>query len=367
MRRRSSNWLQKGCRTVIPVLRLGIHPEMERPAILKRSMPSTAGVTIGIPPARVGNEADFQLQEEYTRRGAVSPGTFVPVLMSEGKCLHWRAKSAHLGGHLPVTAVDDLLTKFRRVGVSLAEFAGVKTYRGMLTGRNEAFLIDTPTKNRLIRDDPRSAEIIKPCIRGQNIKRWTPKWAGLWLIILKSSGDYSWPWSDAPDTARAEDIFQRTFPSIHRHLKPLEEKLRNRQDKGHYWWELRTCSYYTVFESPKIITQDLATYSWFGFDDQGLYPINTCYIWPIADLYVLGWLCSPTAWWICHRLLQHGINDTLRMFGEQVKTLPIAPPTDSIRAEVELIVVRLIEITQATQKTQQLVLDWLRTEYDVQE
>src|SRR6266699_6281762 len=101
MRRRSSNWLQKGCRTVIPVLRLGIHPEMERPAILKRSMPSTAGVTIGIPPARVGNEEDFQLQEEYTRRGAVSPGTFVPVLMSEGKCLHWRAKSAHLGGHLP--------------------------------------------------------------------------------------------------------------------------------------------------------------------------------------------------------------------------------------------------------------------------
>src|SRR5437764_9928598 len=101
MRRRSSNWLQKGCRTVIPVLRLGIHPEMERPAILKRSMPSTAGVTIGIPPARVGHEADFQLQEEYTRRGAVCPGTFVPVLMSEGKCLHWRAKSAHLGGHLP--------------------------------------------------------------------------------------------------------------------------------------------------------------------------------------------------------------------------------------------------------------------------
>ena len=268
---------------------------------------------------------------------------------------------------LEVTAVDDLLTKFRRVGVSLAEFAGVKTYRGMLTGRNEAFLIDTPTKNRLIRDDPRSAEIIKPCVRGQDIKRWTPKWAGLWLIILKSSGDYSWPWSDAPDTARAEDIFQRTFPSIHRHLKPLEEKLRNRQDKGHYWWELRTCSYYNAFESPKIITQDLATYSWFCFDDQGLYPINTCYIWPIADLYVLGWLCSPTAWWICHRLLQHGINDTLRMFGEQVKTLPIAPPTDSIRAEVELIVVRLIEITQATQKTQQLVLDWLRTEYDVQE
>src|SRR5438093_12602614 len=49
--------LRSGChsgwRTVVPVLRLGIHPEMERPAILNRSIPSTAGATIGIPPARV--------------------------------------------------------------------------------------------------------------------------------------------------------------------------------------------------------------------------------------------------------------------------------------------------------------------------
>ena len=49
-------------------------------------------------------------------------------------------------------------------------------------------------------------------------------------------------------------------------------------------------------------------------------------------------------------MLQHSINDTLRMFGEQVKTLPIAPPTDLVRAEVELIVRRLIDITRASQQ-----------------
>jgi hypothetical protein len=66
-----------GCRVgeATPALKLGIHPEIERPAILKRSMPSTAGVTIGMPPAPVGNEANFQLQEEYTRWEAVSPGS----------------------------------------------------------------------------------------------------------------------------------------------------------------------------------------------------------------------------------------------------------------------------------------------------
>ncbi len=61
-KRRSSNWLQKGCLTcpTAPVLKLGIHPEIERPAILNRSMPSTAGATIGIPPV---DEADLSVRQ----------------------------------------------------------------------------------------------------------------------------------------------------------------------------------------------------------------------------------------------------------------------------------------------------------------
>ena len=46
----------------------------------------------------------YTFQKEYTRCGAIFPGTFVPVLTSEGKCLRRRAKPAHLGGHLPVRA-----------------------------------------------------------------------------------------------------------------------------------------------------------------------------------------------------------------------------------------------------------------------
>jgi hypothetical protein len=104
---------------------------------------------------------------------------------------HSRFSSA--AWHLEASVVENLLTKIRRVGVPLTEFVGVKPYRGVLTGLNEAFLIDTPTKNRLVREDPRSAQILKPYLRGQDIKRWSPQWAGLWMIALKSSGDYEWP------------------------------------------------------------------------------------------------------------------------------------------------------------------------------
>src|SRR5581483_6049138 len=102
---------------------------------------------------------------------------------------------------LEASNADDLMEKIKRVGVPLAEFAGVKPYRGVLTGLNEAFLIDTPTKERLVREDPRSAEIIKPYLRGQDIKRWSPEWDELWLVVLKSSGDFAWPWANAREQA----------------------------------------------------------------------------------------------------------------------------------------------------------------------
>ncbi len=122
-----------------------------------------------------------------------------------------QSRFSNAAWNLEVTSVDQLLEKIRRIGVPLAEFAHVKPYRGVLTGLNEAFLIDTPTKNRLIRDDPRSAEIIKPYLRGQDIKRWSPEWADLWMIILKSSSDYSWPWSGI-DESTAEELFRQALP-----------------------------------------------------------------------------------------------------------------------------------------------------------
>ena len=90
------------------------------------------------------------------------------------------------------------MAKIRENGVPLAEFAGVKPLYGIKTGLNEAFLIDTPTKDRLVREDPRSAEIIKPYLRGQDIKRWSPEWRGLWMIFLSAATTPSPPLSTTP-------------------------------------------------------------------------------------------------------------------------------------------------------------------------
>lgn len=264
---------------------------------------------------------------------------------------------------LETAEVEQLLTKIRQVGVSLIEFTGVQPYYGIKTGYNQAFLVDEATKQQLIKADPRSAELLKPYLRGQDISRWASDWDGRWIILLKSSENQNWPWSNAG--SQAETIFAQSYPAIYQHLKQFETALIKRQDQGRFWWELRSCAYYDVFEVGKIITQDLATYSWFCYEDREIYPVNTCYIWPTSDLYVLAWLCSPIAWWIMHHSLQKGINDTLRMFREQVEQLPIAVPSPEIRTKVEAKVQRLIAIAKQEHATRRLLADWLRLTFTI--
>jgi hypothetical protein len=262
-------------------------------------------------------------------------------------------------------AVEDLMQKIKQVGIALKDFAGVKPYRGILTGFNEAFLIDNDTKQKLVQADPKCAEIIKPYLRGSDIKRWHPEWAELWIILMKSSANHEWVWSSEKTEEEAEKVLAQTYPSLYKHLKPYESNLRKRQDQGRFWWELRACVYYDIFEKPKIITQDLATHSWFSYSDSNFYPVNTCYIWSVSDLYLLGWMCSPIAWWIFHRELQHSINNTLRMFRDQVELLPIPQPTPKIRTEVEEIVSRLIEITKRNQENNREVGKWIQSTHKI--
>ncbi|MGB3683122.1 MAG: N-6 DNA methylase [Rubrobacteraceae bacterium] len=265
---------------------------------------------------------------------------------------------------LESSAVDDLMAKIRRNGVPLAEFAGVKPAYGIKTGLNEAFLIGTETKDRLVREDPASAEVIKPYLRGQDIKRWSPDWQDLWMIVLKSSGDHAWPWSNAGDDA--EEVFRQTYPSLHSHMKSFEAKLHKRQDHGRYWWELRSCAYYEIFEQPKIIHTDITWRPQFAFTEEPTYLVNTAYMWPTTDLWVLAVVNAPLLWAYMWRNATHGKDEALRLIYSFTEKLPIAPPTDEARTEAERAVGRLVEITRAEQESRRDALDWLRVEYGIQ-
>jgi hypothetical protein len=144
--------------------------------------------------------------------------------------------------------VQQLLAKLRAKGTPLKEYVDGKIYRGVLTGLNEAFVIDAKTKARLIAEDARSAEIIKPFLAGRDIKRYEQPKANKYLIF----------------TRRGIDI--EKYPAALNYLLQFKEQLMPKpkdytgkewkgRKKGSYeWYEIQdTVAYYEEFEKPKII------------------------------------------------------------------------------------------------------------------
>lgn len=252
-----------------------------------------------------------------------------------------------------------LLEKIKRNGVPLAEYAGVKLYRGVLTGFNEAFLIDTPTRDRLVKDDPGCADIIKPYLRGQDIERWWSPWNGLWMIFAR----------------RGIDIDR--YPSVKRHLqgfrarlepkpsdwKPSrpEEQWPGRKEGSYVWYEIQdSVDYWETLEKPKILYGDIAWSASFAMDTSGLFCNNSGYFIPLGDQWLAAVLNAPIGWWYSWRRAQHGKDEALRYFNTFVEGYPVAPTTgDDVSALVE-------DATRATGaiRTSTITLqDWLRHEF----
>lgn len=264
---------------------------------------------------------------------------------------------------LEPTGVFAFLEKIQNASTPLTEFAGVKPLSGIKTGFNDAFLIDTQTKNALIASDPNASEIIKPYLRGQDIARWHADWAGLWMIALKSSGDFRWPWAEAGEAA--EETFRLAFPSIHAHLKAFEDQLRKRQDQGKYWWELRTCAYWQTFDRPKIIYQDITWQPSFNLDTAGTLSNNTVYFLPTGDLWLLATLNSPAAWAFAWRKAQHGKDEALRFFNTFIEAFPVPTPSDDQRSACEKAVRRLVEIAKEQNELIRDLINWFRVEHEI--
>lgn len=218
-------------------------------------------------------------------------------------------------------AVVALLDKIKGAGVPLKEFADVEPFYGIKTGLNEAFLIDAAKRDQLFTEDPSLSPLIKPYLRGQDIDRWSCADFGLFMIMMKSSENHHWPWSDAADEGTAEHQFSATYPALHRHFKKLEQfkdpktgklrGLRRREDQGRWWWELRSCAYYDAFEKPKIIYQVIQFHSRYCLDRDGRLSNDKTFFLPVDDPWLLAVLNSPLMWWYNWRHLTHLKDEAL--------------------------------------------------------
>jgi hypothetical protein len=222
-----------------------------------------------------------------------------------------------------------LRTKLTAGHKTLKEVYG-SPYRGVLTGLNEAFVIDRATRDALIASDPKSNALIKPFLEGKDLKKWHAQPRDLYLITIPKFWTRSQMGkTDAPNEAEATEWFSQHYPALFVYLQPFEAPAKKRTDKGEFWWELRACAYYDKFEEVKIQYAHFCSGHLFHRNTNGSFSNDKSYIIPTSDLFLLGLLNSNPYWFLITALAPSVRGGFYEFRAQYMETLPIPTATEA--------------------------------------
>ena len=215
-------------------------------------------------------------------------------------------------------ALRELRAKMRNGKQTLKEVYG-SPLRGVVTGLNAAFVIDTQTKERLCAEDPKSVELLKPFLEGKDLKRWRAEPRGLWIIYI-------------PKNRIAID----DYPAIRDWLLPFKEKLEKRATKQE-WFELQQPqeAYSEHFEGVKIVYGEFSPENLFSVDTNNFIN-NKCYFIPEKTPWLLAFLNSKI-FWLCVTGESVPVRGGFyQMHSQFVERAPIPAATDKQKAALAI-------------------------------
>jgi hypothetical protein len=257
--------------------------------------------------------------------------------------------------------VAALLMKIRANGAPLADYAGVRPLYGIKTGLNEAFLIDTATKERLISEDRRAAEVIKPYLRGQDINRWLPEWAGLWMIFARKGINIQ----NYPSILRYLTTFRAQLEPKPINWKPdrPDDQWPGRKPGPYAWYEIQDpVDYHQEFLKPKLLVKMMAYNSRVALDTDGFLTNNAAVIIPTDDRWLHAVLQSPAQWYFQYRTFPHKKDETIAMDIPYLRTIAVPQLRAEDVAQVDDLVGALLQRTSAVRAADNAMADWLHHE-----
>lgn len=233
------------------------------------------------------------------------------------------------GWQLSDTQTLELMEKLRTSGVPLGDYVGGRFFMGVKTGLNNAFVIDQATRDKLIAEDPRSAEIIKPWLRGRDVRRWAVDWQGFYIIFTYHGIDIGW------------------YPAVETYLLQFKQALLNRATSAnHKWYELQQpqMGIYPEFDKSKIVYPDIGRQPEFALDTERHYIGNTLYCIPEQGEFLLGILNSQVVEFFYSQVstqIQHGY---FRFIAQYMEQIPIPNVEISLRTKIETIARELLAL-----------------------
>jgi hypothetical protein len=234
--------------------------------------------------------------------------------------------------------------KIRAKGKSLNEWV-LSISRGVLTGYNEAFIIDEEKRKSLLKEDPKCEEIIKPILKGREIEKYFTEWEGDYLINTHNG----------VKAKKIKRVDVDKYKSIKKHFNTYYENIEKRQDQGDTPYNLRNCAYLDEFSKEKIIWKRIGSQLRFSYSDSEIYCLDsTCIATGEKIKYLTGLLNSK----LCNYQLfetapRTGMGDLI-ISVQALEPLLVYYPTDKEQKRIEKIVDEILKRKKSNKDTKEL-------------
>jgi len=238
-------------------------------------------------------------------------------------------------------AEETFLVKLRSRGVRFGDEIKLPIFRGVLTGHNKSFIVPETTRARIVEKDKMSASLFRTLLRGRDVSRWAVTRSDEWLIQIESSANIKHPWSGLSE-AKAEKVFEKTYPGIFEHFQPYRAELIRRWDKGAYYWEMRACAYWDILLRPKLVYQQINRTDAFAYDNTGLTPNDKVFFIPDAPMFFLAIFNSQVCSYFLHTYTGVPKGGFLGLHTPIINEVPIPPADAAQKACIERLVEYLL-------------------------
>jgi len=200
-----------------------------------------------------------------------------------------------------------------------------KSYRGLLTGLNDAFILEN-----LLSEN----EQIKLIYEGKDLTKWSSP-NSIKKLIFFPRGFTKERYGDNIDEVNALSSMRKDFPELMQVLLPFEERAKKRYDQGDFWWELRNCAYYDLFEKEKIVFPNLQNSNKFCFDSKNVYINAPAVFLSTDDKALLAILNSKLVWFFLTSVCVVRSGGYIEVKPQYFEQIPIALPETTIKNKLE--------------------------------
>ena len=221
----------------------------------------------------------------------------------------------------------------------------VEINRGILTGYNPAFIISAEQKQILVESDAKNEPIIKPTLKGRDLKRYTYSFNDEWTIFIP----WHFPLHEDPQimgsSSKAEKAFDEQYSSLYKYLLTHRDALskRNQAETGirYEWYALQRCgaTFYKDISKPKLLWAELSDAPKFTYDDAGMLPNKTVFMMVGKQLkYLLAILNSKSALWYFNQIATTSGMGTTLWAKFKIEQLPVPEPSAEVEAQLTTLV-----------------------------